>query len=77
MIELEYRYYSDVGPPHGSLTASIDGSPPERVSGKTPAPMGLARQRIWSQQGLPPGRHTLTLTNTGELGQYLTVDFFR
>ena len=77
MIELEYRYYSDVGPQHALIAASIDGSSPERASGATSAPLGLARQLLWSKTGLPPGRHTLALTHAGQQGEYLTVDFFR
>ena len=77
MIELEYRYYTDVGPPHALLTASIDGSSPKLVSGVTSAPLGLVRQLLWSKTGLPPGKHTLTLTHAGRQGEYMTVDFFR
>jgi len=77
MIELAYRYYSDLGPDHASLTASIDGSSPEWASGYTSAPTGMARQLIWSKTGLPPGTHTLTLTHAGQQGQYFTADFFR
>ena len=78
MTGFAYRYYSDVGSSHAALTASIDGSPPERATGYTSnKPSGLTRQLIWSNTSLTPGTHTLTLAHAGEQGQDLTVDYFR
>ena len=78
MIQLGYRYYSDISPEHGAFTASIDGSSPEWASAYTNAEKyGLTRQLLWSKTNLPPAKHTLTLTHAGQEGQRFKVDFFR
>ena len=59
------------------MTASIDGSSLQLAGGQVLAPLGLAQQLIWKKEGLPPGRHNLTLTHAGQQGQYFTLDFFR
>jgi hypothetical protein len=70
------RYYSDVDGPHGFFTVSIDGSEPERLSGKSSRGQ-LSQQMLYSKTGLLPGNHTLTLRHDDLGGTYLTLDFFR
>ena len=70
------RYYGILGPNTGFCTVSIDGSEPERLSGKSDG--GQLNQRmLWSKTNLTPSRHTFTLKQDGAGGTYTNLDFFR
>jgi hypothetical protein len=75
-ITISLRYYSDVDTTHGVAEISVDGRPPDKVSGFS-AVGQLSRQLLWSMTDLAPGAHTLTLTHADEAGRLVTLDFFR
>ena len=76
MANLFHRYYGDQGPSYGFFNVSIDGSTPQRLSAESDE---LLHQRlIWSNLGLGPGRHNLTITHDDpRVGKTLSLDFFR
>jgi len=70
------RYYADLDTPHGFYTVSIDGSQPERLSGKNEGGQ-LTQLMLWSKTDLSPGKHIFTLRHDDLGGTYVTLDFFR
>ena len=73
MTHLFRRVYSRLGPGVGSFNVSIDGSPPQNLSGTNP--VDLYQRILWSNTSLGPGRHTVTLTNVDDI--VFGLDFFR
>jgi len=72
------RYYGSIGTSGGSFNVSIDDSIPQRLN--TTGDLTLDQQLIWSNTGLGPGRHTITITLTRDdtnLFNELNLDFFR
>ena len=70
------RYYGSVDVDHGFYAVAIDGSEPERLSGKNDGGQ-LTQQMIWSKTDLTPGRHIFTLKHDDLTGNVLSLDFFR
>jgi hypothetical protein len=70
------RYYADLDSSHGYYTVSIDGSEPERLSGKNDGGQ-LTQLMLWSKTDLRPGRHNLTLKHDDIGGTYMSLDYFR
>ena len=70
------RYYSDLDQPHGFYKVSIDGSEPERLSGRIDGEQ-VTQQMKWSKTDLSPGTHTFTLTQDDVGGRLTSCDFFR
>ncbi|PVG03893.1 hypothetical protein CPB86DRAFT_778985 [Serendipita vermifera] len=59
---------------HGFRDISIDGAVPTRCDGKLGA-QG-SRALVYSAENLSPGTHKLTITNAGEEGEFLNLDYF-